>query len=176
MYMQNKNLIVLLIMIVVISAMFFLMTSERAQAPALEETNTTAAPTDYINLTVAAAEAKATTDGVLFRVVEKDGQQLPTTRDYRPGRINAVVTDGIVTDYTVEGMNPVPDETPIPINHDTIIGMTVTQAEVYATTNNVLFRVGTIDGEGQPVTMDYRVGRITASVADGVVVSYTVEQ
>lgn len=45
----------------------------------------------------------AQTVGVSFRVVERDGQPLAVTMDYRPGRINAVITNGAVVSYTIEG-------------------------------------------------------------------------
>ena len=32
-----------------------------------------------------------------------DGEMQPTTRDFRPGRINASVIDGIVTEFSIEG-------------------------------------------------------------------------
>jgi hypothetical protein len=154
---------------------------------------------DYVRLSESAAEELATKRGVPFRVVERDGEMLPTTRDLREGRINAVVTGGIVTSYTVESGNRVPDseergigegdpdangydtgsDTPeIPetdTEHDEIIGMTEIEAKAYADANDVPFRVGFIDGEAQALTMDYRPGRITARVDDGIVTGYTVE-
>ncbi len=57
----------------------------------------------YLGLTVADAEAKAAADGVPFRVVMRDGESLPVTMDYRPGRINATVESDIVISYEVEG-------------------------------------------------------------------------
>ena len=59
--------------------------------------------------------------------------------------------------------------------HDEIIGMTTAEAEAYAEAKAVDFRVGTIDGEPMPVTLDYRPGRITAEIANGIVVGYNVE-
>ncbi len=58
---------------------------------------------DYVGLTTEQARTKAEKAGVPFRVVEEDGTMLPATMDYRPGRINAAVTKGIVTSYAVEG-------------------------------------------------------------------------
>jgi len=58
---------------------------------------------------------------------------------------------------------------------DVIVGMTVAQAEAYAEATGVPFRVGFQDGEYFAVTMDYRPGRITASVEGGVVTDYSVE-
>jgi DNA polymerase II large subunit len=151
---------------------------------------------DYIGLTVAEAEALATANDEPFRVVERDGEMLPTTRDYRPGRINATVEDGTVVAYEVEGAEAEgqgvgegdPDAnrddfgeptTPSPDTeegqHDEILGMTVAEAEAYAEAKEVPFRVGTVDGEPRGLTMDYRPGRITADVKDGVVTDYSVE-
>jgi len=53
--------------------------------------------------------------------------------------------------------------------------MTIIQAENYAENNNVDFRVGTIDGEPMPVTLDFRPGRITAEIQNDLVIGYTVE-
>jgi hypothetical protein len=140
-----------------------------------------AAPTDYVGLSEAAAAALAEENNVPFRVVERDGEALMVTEDWRPGRINAVVENGIVVSYTVEGS----DAPPIDMDkgepaadagtHDAIIGMSVAEAEAYAAENEVPFRIGAVDGEARPVTMDYRPGRITASVSGGVVIGYTVE-
>jgi hypothetical protein len=59
--------------------------------------------------------------------------------------------------------------------HDASVGMSQADAEAYAAENNVSFRIGRIDGEYLPVTMDYRPGRITAEIEDGIVVEYSVE-
>jgi hypothetical protein len=58
--------------------------------------------TDYKGLTEENAEKIAETQDVSFRVVMRDGESLPMTLDYRPGRINAEVNAGIVANYTVE--------------------------------------------------------------------------
>lgn len=128
---------------------------------------------DYIGMTEEQAEKKAEAESVPFRVVERDGEMQPTTRDIREGRINATVVNGVVTSYEVE-TNPRAQQ-PEQANHDQIIGMTIEDAEAYALEKEVDFRTGSVDGQDRPVTMDYRVGRITASVDKGVVTSYTVE-
>lgn len=159
------------------------------------------AATGYVGLTEVEAEALATQNDVAFRVVERDGEMLPTTRDFREGRINAVVENGMVTSYTEElrtppeaesedgneaGTSSIANDTDVSGDqitvegsengiHDAVIGMTETEAAAYAETNDVSFRIGWVDGEAQPVTMDYRPGRITAAVENGVVTSYTVE-
>lgn len=60
------------------------------------------AEASYINLTVSEAEMLAASNNVSFRVVELDGEPLPATLDYQPGRINAKVMGGLVTEVTVE--------------------------------------------------------------------------
>jgi len=59
--------------------------------------------TDYIWLSRSEAEELAKDNGVSFRVIEIDWQPQPATKDYRPGRINAVMSDDVITWYTVEG-------------------------------------------------------------------------
>jgi hypothetical protein len=145
----------------------------QATAPTEPEPSPAADLENFLGMTEAEAVAYAATIDTPFRVVEIDGEQLATTKDYRPGRINAVITDGIVTDYTVEGED---DTTPAePASHDAIIGLSEAAAEAYAVENDVPFRVGRRDGEYLPVTMDYRPGRITAEIEDGIVVAYSVE-
>ncbi len=128
---------------------------------------------DYTGLTVAQAEEIAEAREEMFRVVEIDGEPQPTTRDFRVGRINATVEGGVITSYTIESMQAEQgDESD---TNDEIIGMTTAEAEAYAAENEVDFRVGMLDGESLPVTLDYRIGRITAEVENDVVVGYTVE-
>jgi hypothetical protein len=126
---------------------------------------------NIIGMTVAEAEVYASETDTLFRVVEIDGEPQPTTKDYRPGRINASVENDVVVNFTIEG-----EEEPEPADrHDEILGMTQSEAQIYAESNDVLFRLGRIDDEYLPVTMDYRPGRITAELENGVVVDYSVE-
>lgn len=58
---------------------------------------------DFLGLSVTDAEHLANQHNIPFRVVQRDGELLPTTRDLRPGRINAVINDDVVTAYDVEG-------------------------------------------------------------------------
>lgn len=178
---MNQTLIGGILLVVVLAGGYWLLTSHTAEAPVTEETNTTEQPTDpatdgYIGLSEAEAEALATQNGVPFRVVELDGEALMVTEDYRPGRINAVVEGGVVVSYTVEGADvEASAEGGVTGEHDAIIGLTQAEAEAYAEAEGVPFRIGSIDGEAQPVTMDYVPGRITASLESGIVTSYTVE-
>lgn len=57
----------------------------------------------YVGLSVEEATDLAAENGVMFRVVEEDGEFLPATMDFRPGRINATVVDGKVVSFEVEG-------------------------------------------------------------------------
>ena len=52
-------------------------------------------------------------------------------------------------------------------------GLSPEDATALAESNGFVARVGTIDGEPQAVTMDYREDRFTLEVADGVVVGCT---
>lgn len=131
---------------------------------------------DYIGLTVVQAEELALDNGVPFRVVQEDGEFLAVTEDYRPGRINAVVDNGIVTSYTVEGEElSSSSRSSDSSNTQDYIGLTVNQATELALERGTRFRVVMQDGESLPVTMDYMVGRINATVNNGIVTSYTVE-
>ena len=125
-----------------------------------------------IGMTTTEVEAHAETNEIMFRVVEIDGEPQPVTEDYRPGRINASVENDIVVSYTVEGEEVTGEDTDV---HDDIIGMTEIEAEAYAEANEVAFRIGRIDDEFLALTMDYRPGRITAEIENGVVVEYSVE-
>jgi diacylglycerol kinase family enzyme len=63
--------------------------------------------TDYISLTVAAAQDLAEKNNVPFRVVTIDGEPQMATMDFVIGRINASTQDGMVVSYQVEGQeNP----------------------------------------------------------------------
>jgi hypothetical protein len=126
-------------------------------------------PQSYIGLTPTQAANYAASVDELFRVVEIDGAPQAVTKDYRPGRINAVVQNGVVTTYTIEGQ-----ETPVEETGD-YIGLTVENAQARAEAQGVAFRLGTIDGQPRPLTMDYRPGRITATVENNIVVDYSVE-
>ncbi len=145
---------------------------------------------DYTGLTVPKAEEIAVARQEPFRVIEIDGEPQPTTRDFQAGRINATVNNGIITSFSMESnedTNVNQDDTPEPVPeregaaevtagaHDAIIGMLLAEAQAYAASNDIAFRVGIVDGVGQPVTMDYLPGRITAATEADIVVGYTVE-
>lgn len=181
--MNNKNILSILIILAVVVVALLIFLDDEATAPATAVDTTVVESTDYVEMTIAEAQAKAQAEGVLFRVVEEDGNPLPTTKDFQVGRISAKVEDGLVTSYTVETNNPVlnvggesdQDETVATANNDAIIGMSVAEAEAYADSQEIPFRVTMLDGEGLPATMDYLPGRISAEVENDVVVGYTVE-
>lgn len=61
------------------------------------------------------------------------------------------------------------------IEYEKIIGMTEDQAEIYAEKTTIPFRVIRRDGEDLPATMDYRPGRINATIEKGLVTEYFIE-
>ncbi len=61
-------------------------------------------PTDgYIGLSEEEALSKAEQDNKQARVVERDGESLPVTMDYMPGRLNFYVSDGKIEKVQIEG-------------------------------------------------------------------------
>jgi beta-lactam-binding protein with PASTA domain len=68
-----------------------------------------------------------------------------------------------------------PNEVEPTIDLDDFVGMTESAAITYAAENDVEFRIGSVDGEAQAVTADYRIGRVTADIVDGVVTGFSVE-
>lgn len=66
--------------------------------------STSNTPTDtYINLPEQEALNKAKLEQKAARVVERNGEPLPVTMDYAPGRLNMYVKDGKVYKIQVEG-------------------------------------------------------------------------
>lgn len=64
-----------------------------------EKQPTAAVPTpdSFVGLTAEAAAEKAEKADLPHRVIRKDGEDLPVTRDYRPERLNFTIEKGIVT-------------------------------------------------------------------------------
>lgn len=75
----------------------------------------------FEGLTVEMAESMATEKGVPFRIIMQDGEPLPATMDYRPGRINATVENGIVVGVAIEGMEDPAMETEGEIVSESVI-------------------------------------------------------
>ena len=119
----------------------------------------------YIGLSFEAAQEQAETDGRSIRATIIDGEPQAVTADYRPGRINAEIEDNIVTNISVEG-----DET-----SESYVGLTLDEAQNLAAETDRDFRVVSIDGEPQAITMDLRPGRINASLQNDIVVDIQVE-
>ena len=183
--MNNTTVLLILLIVVVAGVIFFFANRDQTTVPVdsnettqdeaaqNEEPHVPVSSDGIIGMTTAEAEAYAASRGVMFRVVEADGEPQPTTRDYREGRINATTENDIVISFYIEGEEQEDmSETGV---HDGIIGLTQSEAEAYAKTNGVRFRVGIVDGEAFPVTMDFVPGRITAEIENGVVIAYTVE-
>lgn len=62
-----------------------------------------AASTDLkalVGLSESEARARAEGDGYVVRVIFRDGEPLPATKDFRPDRVNLAVEDGVVTGAT----------------------------------------------------------------------------
>lgn len=57
----------------------------------------------YVGLPESVALSKAASENKVARVVERDGEALPATADYSPGRLNLYVRDGNVYRVHVEG-------------------------------------------------------------------------
>lgn len=72
--------------------------------PAVEE-EAVAAVNDYGQQLIGFDETAALTcvedAGLMWRVVARDGESFPITMDYRIERLNAVITDSIVTEVSV---------------------------------------------------------------------------
>ncbi len=156
---------------------------------------------EYIGLPVEEAQTKAAEENRKFRVVELDGQPQPATKDYRPGRINATISDGVVTDVSIEGMDSEKTDTSDDTTQidpespmgkfeaaqqeaidtatelsESYIGLDLQAAEDKSVEDGLEFRVVSQDGESLPATADYRPGRLNATVDDGVITSVEVEQ
>lgn len=58
---------------------------------------------DYVGMSVTQAQARTKADNTPFRIVMADGEAFAVTMDFRPGRINATVENGVVVSYTIEG-------------------------------------------------------------------------
>lgn len=58
---------------------------------------------EYISLTEQEALDKASRANKTARVVERDGESLPVTMDFMPGRLNLYVQDGKVYQVQIEG-------------------------------------------------------------------------
>lgn len=172
-----RNLIFVLVVLILLGLAMYVVVSNNTTevpvdtpAPIVEEPSVP--ELDYLGLPEAEAAELAVTNGVAFRVVERDGETQIVTEDFVLGRINAAISEGVVTSYTVESGDTVPSPEQA---HNEIIGLSEAEAEAYAEAAGVSFRVGFRDGEALPVTMDYQPGRITAQIEGGAVVSYTTE-
>lgn len=175
--MNKKKIILLLTIIIVAAVAYFFFKSKDAAAPLTGKTETEIKNNNYVGMTVAEAEAMAQADGVVFRVVEEDGEIKPITRDLQVGRVNATVERGVVTSYSVESTDTTIEEIMGTgyVANNAIIGMTIAEAETYTKTKKIDFRIVLLDGKALPATADFRPGRISAEVKNGVVIGYTVE-
>lgn len=123
---------------------------------------------DYVGLTEAQATEAARSNGVTFRVYQRDGQSLPLTRDLRPGRINALVIDGHVYYVRVEQRQIDNEGTTDPALLP-YLGLSEADARALAATQGRTVRVVQRDDESFTVTTDYRPDRLNLVIRGGMV-------
>ncbi len=71
----------------------------------LETSDSIGTPTGaeaFIGMTEIQARNFADKSNIRFRVVQREGMSLPVTADYQPGRVNATISNGVVTGYNLE--------------------------------------------------------------------------
>lgn len=85
--------------------------SQPADKPAEPTASIEFENTDYVGLSVPNAQKKAKSTNTPFRLIGIDGEAQAVTMDYRPGRINAIVEQGVIVSYTVEGAEEASGET-----------------------------------------------------------------
>lgn len=119
----------------------------------------------YIGHNFEDAQAQAARDGVSIRAVYIDGEPQAVTADYRPGRLNVEIEDNIVIWLEIEWRE----------TQDNYIGLTSAEAQSLAESSDTPFRIVSIDGEPQAITLDLRPWRINASTENDIVVDVQVE-
>lgn len=124
----------------------------------------------WLGLSEADAQTQAGAQGVAFRVIRRDGVDLPQTRDLRPGRINATVAGGLVIGIAVEPAHTTVEGTS-DIRGLPLLGLAIDAAQAHATANGTTLRVVSVDGQSMAVTADYNPDRMNATVLGGVVVA-----
>ncbi|TVR46347.1 MAG: hypothetical protein EA402_02770 [Planctomycetota bacterium] len=127
----------------------------------------------WLGLSEAEAQAQAEAKAVPWRVVRRDGADLPATRDHRPGRVSAHIVEGLVLAVLIEGEGggPSPYEGVILPELLPFIGLSEAESEAAARESHRPWRLVSRDGEQFMVTMDYIEERVNAIVRDGVVVA-----
>lgn len=79
-------------------------------------------------------------------------------------QLNEIVTDEKKIDNSIKNVK------------QDYIWLTVEEGKNLAKKNSVVFRVLEIDGQRYPGTMDYIIWRISASINDWIITSYTIEE
>ena len=124
----------------------------------------------WFGKTEADATAAAEKAGVKFRVVMRDGEPQPTTRDMRPGRINATVQDGHVMHIAVEGeatMEGAPEA-------DMVFVLGRSEKDALAAAEKAGRRCRVVDrgdGKSMALTMDHDPQRLNLTLKEDVVVA-----
>jgi hypothetical protein len=128
----------------------------------------------WLGLTRAEAEARAESEDRVLRVTREDDDSFPLTDDLGDGRVNIALDDGLVTFAMVERIDGAPEregaEDPADLSY---VGLTEDEAGVLGDEQGHGWRVVTRDGEGLPVTMDYRPDRRNFDVIEDLVVAVT---
>jgi hypothetical protein len=128
----------------------------------------------WLGLTRAEAEERAESEDRMLRVTREDDESFPLTDDLGDGRVNIALDDGLVTFAMVERIDGVPEregaENPADLGY---VGLAEGEAGALADEQGHGWRVVTRDGEGLPVTMDYRPDRRNFDVVEDLVVAVT---
>eukprot|EP01132_Coremiostelium_polycephalum_P003105 gene3105-3883_t len=122
-------------------------------------------------------------NGCPYRVVKRDGVSLPVTLDYRVGRLNLEIQNGLVVAVHVEGWNDLvcPDNISASpfcrcvnlARSGELIGKSKGQLNVYL--KDCKWRIVKIDGIPQPITYDLVAGRINVEMVNDKVTYVQIE-
>ena len=104
--MKNNKKYTFIIIAAVIAITFFVLRHSAdapTDTPSIDDTINISESTGYIGLSSDDAIKLAQSNWEAFRIVNINGEPQIVTMDYRPGRINANVVDGIITEFSIEG-------------------------------------------------------------------------
>lgn len=170
--MKKKNILTISIITIVLFVSWVVL-FKSASAPTIQKKEL------YIGLSLEQWQQLAIKNWITLRAVTIDGDPQPMTRDYRIGRLNATIVDGLITWYSIEWEKTQLEPKKIPENNqvssDLYIWLNLEDAKALAVENNTTLRASIIDWEPQMMTMDYVPGRINATIVDWVVSSYSIE-
>ncbi|NRA40184.1 MAG: hypothetical protein HRU15_18710 [Planctomycetes bacterium] len=123
----------------------------------------------WVGLTSDAAGQKAAAEKKAFRVVSRDGKNLPVTRDFLKGRLNVYLWQGRVLAIKIEGSSFLEGCTdPVFLPY---LGCEAQAAQAMAQDNKLPYRTVSKNGESMMVTADFNPQRINAHEQDGKLVA-----